>query len=158
MSSLVTRTVAIPHSVPAQKPLPDNFAGVQYLRAVAASMVVLFHSEAQLSRAALSMDSSLSWLASGVDIFFVISGFIMWTSTAPPRSVRPLEFWRRRIWRIVPLYWIVTTFMIVVLLIFPAFVKTGQFEVWHAVTSFLFLPSIHPVTGMLQPVLVPGWS
>ena len=43
----------------------------------------------------------------GVDIFFVISGFIMWIM-AEKAYPSPGEFIRKRVIRIVPLYWALT--------------------------------------------------
>jgi peptidoglycan/LPS O-acetylase OafA/YrhL len=54
---------------------PGALIGIQYLRAVAALMVVIFHLEPQLRR----MGYAGFWpqgLSSGVDVFFVISGVI----------------------------------------------------------------------------------
>lgn len=50
---------------------------------------------------------SVFWMQGGVDIFFVISGFVMVSSTSG-RSVSPGRFLTQRIQRIVPLYWIAT--------------------------------------------------
>ena len=47
----------------------------------------------------------------GVDVFFVISGFIMY---AAARDEPPLEFVRRRLVRVVPLYWMATLALAVV--------------------------------------------
>ena len=68
---------------------------VQYLRAMAALLVVGYH-----------INSYQVYLMSGVDIFFVISGFIMWQSTRGGTS--PRQFLTNRLIRIVPLYWLVT--------------------------------------------------
>jgi peptidoglycan/LPS O-acetylase OafA/YrhL len=47
---------------------------IQMLRGIAASMVVFVHLDVQLKRLGYgTLDAP--WLASGVDIFFVISGF-----------------------------------------------------------------------------------
>jgi len=57
----------------------------------------------------------------GVDLFFVISGFIMvftcWNKFGQPKEV--LNFARKRLIRIVPLYWIMTTLMIFVVILLP---------------------------------------
>ena len=83
--------------------------GVQMLRAIAALAVVFHHSLEESNGAATAF--SPDWLttsgASGVDIFFVISGFIMLYSsfrTARP-SVSPGTFLFRRVTRIYPFYW-----------------------------------------------------
>jgi exopolysaccharide production protein ExoZ len=87
-----------------------TLAGLQIMRAVAAMMVAAHHAmEAAGAHAAEPM--SPDWLitagAAGVDIFFVISGFIMMVVAFPPGGPadRPWSFLRKRIARIYPLYW-----------------------------------------------------
>lgn len=78
-----------------------RFNNVQVLRATAACMVVMGH-----SGCVMYVPSELIPLgASGVDIFFVISGFIICQAAA--RHGGALHFLSRRWWRIFPLYWIV---------------------------------------------------
>lgn len=58
--------------------------------------------------------------ASGVDLFFVISGFIMAYITCAQRGPHAiLPFLKRRLVRIVPLYWFFTLIMAGLLLFFP---------------------------------------
>jgi exopolysaccharide production protein ExoZ len=78
--------------------------GIQYLRALAALAVVLFH-------AAERSNSHFQIGAAGIDVFFVISGFIMWT-ISERRPVTPVRFLFDRLQRIAPSYWIVTAIMI----------------------------------------------
>ena len=84
--------------------LPRRLDGIQHLRALAAIGVVLFHAA---ERSGLHFTIG----AAGVDVFFVISGFIMWIITAG-RPVTPNAFLRERILRIVPLYWLATAVMV----------------------------------------------
>lgn len=79
---------------------------IQYLRAVAATGVVVHHfiGPAYFD-AGLKQPPSIG--EAGVDLFFVISGFIMWTTTGR-RQIGPQEFMWHRILRIVPLYWLFT--------------------------------------------------
>jgi exopolysaccharide production protein ExoZ len=85
--------------------------GIQILRGIAATLVVCHHSlEESL---AISANIAPEWLirmgASGVDIFFVISGFIIYSVTygREPRNPEPaLSFLLKRFIRIFPLYWI----------------------------------------------------
>lgn len=135
---------------------PAELIGIQYLRGAAAMMVVVFHLETHLRR----MGYSGFWpsgLAGGVDLFFVISGFIMWTTTAG-RQVGPLTFWKRRIARIVPLYWLVTTTVVVIMLVAPSVLRSSRFSPAHVVASYLFIPWDHPVLHVLWPVVTPGWT
>lgn len=127
------------------------------LRAVAATMVVFVHIDSeliQLHRQPLGSD----WLASGVDIFFVISGFIMWTSVDRRGSMTPREFLKNRVIRIVPLYWLVTGALLLVALIAPQVLRTTVINPFHTISSFLFVPARHPNSGNFWPLVIPGWS
>jgi exopolysaccharide production protein ExoZ len=75
-----------------------KYASVQVLRGLAALSVVLYHALARF-------DTYISALAIGVDVFFVISGFVMVVSTNGKHVTRS-RFLKKRIQRIVPLYWI----------------------------------------------------
>ncbi len=127
---------------------------VQYLRALAATLVLCYH--VFLHWAPLDRPHYLL-LSGGVDIFFVISGVVMWGVTSGKEGGSG-TFLARRLKRIVPLYWIMTTVMLAVLLIHPAATLTSKFELRHVVSSYLFLPAIHPVKGTFEPLLFPGWT
>ncbi len=68
------------------------------------------------------------------------------------------EFLKRRMIRIVPLYWIVTTVIVSVMVFFPHLVQTGRFDARHIMASYFFIPTNHPVAHRLAPVLMPGWT
>jgi peptidoglycan/LPS O-acetylase OafA/YrhL len=130
---------------------------IQYLRAFAALMVVSLHLQLQRERLG-APELDLAILATGVNIFFVISGFIMWVTTATRPQRTAAEFMRDRLIRIVPIYWIVTLLMLVVLLVDPGLAQTAILEPGHVISSFLFLPSPNPAGGTYTPLLIPGWS
>ncbi|MGH6808111.1 MAG: acyltransferase family protein, partial [Ensifer adhaerens] len=94
--------------------------GIQYLRALAALGVVLFH-------AAERTGHHFAIGAAGVDVFFVISGFIMWV-ISDRRPVAPLSFLKERLRRIAPIYWLATVVMIGggVAGLFPNLVLTAE--------------------------------
>ena len=129
---------------------------VQYLRAVAALMVVFYHLVPQLERMGWHA-TGLDWLSSGVDIFFVISGFIMWTTTSGG-TTSPLAFYEKRLIRIVPLYWILTTFTLVLLLTMPRLLQSSALRWDHVIASYLFVPALHPVKPTMEPLVMPGWT
>ena len=83
------------------------FAGVQAMRGVAALSVVCGHAVSARPDMVGSglAGGALTILASGVDIFFVISGFIIATTAAAQRDA--LNFAFRRAVRIFPVYWLV---------------------------------------------------
>jgi exopolysaccharide production protein ExoZ len=124
---------------------------VQYARGGAAVSVLLFHA---------FNDGGVTHypeqvLQAGVDVFFVISGFIMWVTTYGS-SISPKAFLGKRIRRIVPLYWLFTAFAVLIAAVAPQFGKSTG--VGHALASFLFLPAVNPVTHQAEPVLAPGWT
>ncbi|MFA7343727.1 MAG: hypothetical protein WC003_05425 [Terrimicrobiaceae bacterium] len=60
------------------KDQPRKLEALQFLRGLAALLVVTFHVTEQLSlKLLISLESVFSWGARGVDLFFVISGFII---------------------------------------------------------------------------------
>jgi peptidoglycan/LPS O-acetylase OafA/YrhL len=122
----------------------QNYISVQYLRAIAALMVVCFHLH---TSGAFPITIGTSWLASGVDIFFVISGFIMVRSTEG-KGLSAMEFFIKRLVRIVPLYWLLTCLAITLYGVSFA----------HNSASFLFIPALHPEFGKYWPILEPGWT
>jgi exopolysaccharide production protein ExoZ len=135
-----------------------DVVAVQMLRAIAATMVMFVHVDHELDimhHARLGSD----WLSTGVDIFFVISGFIMWTSVERHGDMSAGQFLRNRIIRIVPLYWLVTTAVILVALVMPQVLNTTKLQLPHVIASYLFLPARHPAApDVFWPVVVPGWS
>ena len=130
-------------------------SSLQYLRGVAALMVVLVHLQLQLGRIGYQ-GYWPGWMAAGVDIFFLLSGFLMWHTTAG-RDQSPLEFWRRRIARIVPLYWLLTSLVVLVLVVAPRLMQSTRLDWVNVVASyfFVFTPAS---SGRLEPVLLVGWT
>src|SRR5690606_35064881 len=96
----------------------------------------------------------------GVDLFFVISGFIMVhvSRNQFARPGAPLDFVRRRLVRIVPLYWTMTTLMVAVVLLLPQSVDTATADPRQWIASYLFIPFERASDGMMRPVLGLGWS
>ena len=115
---------------------PRTLTSIQYLRALAALAVAAFHTgwtHTDIGQA-------------GVDLFFVISGFIMMHVSG--REPSPGAFLRARAIRIVPLYWLATLL---------AAILAGTTDAGHLLASLLFLPHAGP-DGRGWPVLVQGWT
>lgn len=136
-----------------------TFRLIQILRVLAALMVVAHH--ATITLAQRNHLPIATWIngASGVDLFFVISGFVMTISSAPLRTARyPLRtFLARRIERVVPMYWLVTTLKVAVLLSIPALGINAMGGFRHVLSSYLFIPSYNPQAAV-EPVVVVGWT
>ncbi|MGH7010364.1 MAG: acyltransferase family protein, partial [Caulobacteraceae bacterium] len=92
----------------------------------------------------------------GVDVFFVISGFIMWR-IAGSREERPVRFLWRRASRILPPYWAATLLLLGIATIWPAFLPKVQPRTAHVLLSLALLPHLNPV-GQPFPLLAPGWT
>lgn len=141
-------------------PGKKKLIGVQYLRAVAALMVAYYHLIGQIPP--YSPDFSFAHflssqrLPTGVDIFFVISGFIMYVTG---RGLSAGEFASRRFTRIVPLYWILTLAICAIAMLDAAALRRTDVTIEYAAKSLLFIPYHNPGEhNLLFPMLVPGWT
>jgi exopolysaccharide production protein ExoZ len=126
---------------------------IQYLRAIAALMVVWFHSSGQVPGT-----SQFEIGASGVDLFFVISGFIMWVTTVA-KDVTAVEFIQHRIVRVAPMYWLITMLMLACAILAPGLFRSLKYSGTAIAKSLLFIPyDSLSFPGHAWPLLVPGWS
>jgi peptidoglycan/LPS O-acetylase OafA/YrhL len=94
---------------------PQEIRSLDGLRAVAALMVVVFHFllwvKAYYTPVSQAINSSWYFLANGVWLFFVLSGFLLFLPYVRTMlAARPLpsatNFYRRRVLRIIPAYWV----------------------------------------------------
>jgi len=130
---------------------------LQHLRVLAASVIVLYHTELQLTRLTDGAHQhSLGFGAAGTDLFFAIGGFVL-VYTSHNRKDSFGAFLYRRFLRIAPLYWLFTLLMLAVLLIAPAQLLTTKADLGHVLASLAFIPYPHPVLGLDRPFLFPGW-
>lgn len=146
---------------PADRGMSTHLESLQYLRGIAAMMVVYYHSVVQIDEVmgirVLPMAGS-----SGVDIFFVLSGFVMWWTTRG-RPTKPGDFLLRRAIRIAPLYWIFTLLAAGIALFLPQLVRSTRFDALHVAASLAFVPWWNPLVPhddpiALTPIIVPGWT
>ena len=127
-----------------------TLVSIQIMRALACLLVLLHHAR---NPKAWMFSPLADWdFTSGVEIFFVISGFIMYTAA---RQEQPLEFLRRRVIRVWPLYAIATLTWAGWL----GFHKLPVTDFGHLAMSILMIP--HPSPNhpdLIWPVLSPGWT
>lgn len=121
---------------------------IQYLRAIAAIAVLGFHLSQQFH-------GNFGIGEAGVDVFFVISGFIMWVTTSG-RSVPPQRFVARRLTRIVPVYWIATAITAGAIALRPQFFFGQIATAENIARSLVFLPVLD--NGELRPVVLQAWT
>ncbi len=138
-----------------------QIVAIQVLRALAAATVVIGHAQADARVAAdlaglgFTPSALLPWGA-GVDLFFVISGFIMVHASArffaAPGGRR--AFLARRVARIAPLYWgMATLYLASSLAAGKALPDSGAI-----LASYLFLPSDGFGDGVPRPFYTLGWT
>ena len=92
--------------------------------------------------------------AFGVDIFFVISGFIICYVTA----CDPSDFLPKRLIRVVPLYWAGTLGVFLLAVIAPRLLQTGTTSPEGLLKSLLFIPYEKEPGRGLYPILFLGWT
>lgn len=119
---------------------------LQVLRLLAAAMVAWLH----IMQAGRTLDGVslycpvVSEIGSfGVDVFFVLSGFII-ARTAVGKT--PGEFLRLRLTRVVPIYWLMTAAFL------PFLVQAGKFTWTPLVSTLAFYPQLG------EPYLKVGWT
>ena len=136
------------------RPLLTN---IQILRFLAAAAVLVGHAGDLFLPDADGLHA-IPWSA-GVDVFFVISGFVMTYLTQGQfgQAGAPRAFLVRRIIRIVPPYWLFTTLMVVAVLLFGEHVRNTTMDPTVAVTSYSFVPWPR-ADGQLNPLLSQGWT
>ncbi len=134
---------------------------IQALRGIAAVMVILCHCRWHFCFGGLNVGEMIfSHGAMGVDLFFIISGFIMTITTAKTRGISstPADFFIKRIARILPLYWAATS-MYVFFDRGPSWFVQGE-NIGVLIKSFLWVPAnLHgapPEFG--HPPMGVGWT
>jgi peptidoglycan/LPS O-acetylase OafA/YrhL len=136
---------------------------IQILRFLAAAAVVAFHvwgiAPDHIDVPADTPTLGLWHFGHGVDLFFVISGFIIYYATqasaARGKALSPSAFLRRRVERIVPLYAFTILAMTALAALLPAtFGTPGWYSPGHVLKSLAFVS----FTDGQMPVVFVGWS
>lgn len=137
----------------------DRLTGVQCLRGLAALMVVVvhYHGTAAARQLEFPLLSRLDFAAAGVDIFFVISGFIMELSASRDgRHLTAGGFLLRRAIRILPLYWTLTVLAYSAALVLGKGVH-AQTSLQQFLLSMLLLPD-RASDGSAAYIISVAWS
>lgn len=143
----------------------ERIALIQVLRAIAALSVAVGHTQrnAILVAAANHREFDpilLDLTEAGVDLFFVISGFVM-VFASRDLFAKPgggLVFLSRRIARIVPLYWSMTTIFLTAMLVSPNLIPVGRLGPAEILASYFFVPYYRPEESWMHPVYSVGWT
>jgi len=125
---------------------------LQAARGFAANLVILSHLFAVQGKYTSGdvLPAFCFYGIAGVDLFFVLSGFIM--AAVAGVAIESAEFLWRRVARIYPTYWLVSIAVLAVSLVAPGIVNssiTGPISLWR---SFTLVP------GPTVPLLAVGWT
>lgn len=142
-----------PPAVAPNSEASGTILSIQALRFIAALSVVVFHAHLLLSRKLPGhvpdrVDHAFAVGASGVHIFFVISGFVM-VYTSSRSRLTPGGFLKRRLIRIYPIYWLVATLYLVAHLLLGHPYNLSFTKIAGAA---LLIPGYSPL------VIGPGWT
>lgn len=121
--------------------MSDRLDELQVLRFAAALGIVFFH---------LPMIDIGEF---GVDIFFVLSGFIICMSTHKDQS----NFFAKRVIRVVPIYWLATLGVFAIALLLPTWMHSTTADLSQLVKSLLFIPFTKGEVR-IKPLLEVGWT
>lgn len=133
---------------------------IQGLRAAAALAIAWHHILNDGIKLGISVPDwpGVSWDI-GIDVFFVISGFVMVYSSqtmfAQPGATR--WFLLRRVNRIVPLYWGMTTLFLLATQSGAELVHTTLGGPAYILASYAFIPYTRP-DGLINPAYSLGWT
>jgi exopolysaccharide production protein ExoZ len=137
--------------------MSERLLSIQALRGVAVLLVVLVHTR-HFELRVLGTSAIPEWgvhLQAGVDLFFVISGYLMVAVTRRRglETPHPLRFLARRAIRIIPLYWLVTLIVAALMILLPSLGprRTDSILI-EVVRSLAFWP------GNQAPLVGQGWS
>ena len=133
----------------------NRLESIQHLRGIAALLVVFVHFPTPLARFCGSI---------GVDIFFFISGFIIFISIDKSGyHNKPFTFLKKRLLRIIPLYFLVTALFVLMHITLNSFHEERglkfpiDMSIGTVLKSCFFIPISYD--GMYRdPLVFLGWS
>ena len=115
-------------------------SSVQYLRGIAALVVVLCHASQSLITRFLPTETNFFfWGSAGVDLFFIISGFIMVYITYD-KNIDIKDFLLKRVIRIYPVFWFYATIALILFLINPDMINRSAEYPTLILPSYLLIP------------------
>jgi peptidoglycan/LPS O-acetylase OafA/YrhL len=140
--------------------MKNKINSIQYLRAFAAILVVYTHSLSFINGGGDSYQGNFFFLkkfgAIGVDLFFVISGFIISYVSYKLNGKREfLEFLKKRFLRVNPTYYIASLFALILRFISK---PDSSFPSSEVIKSFTIIPIIDHGPFSWKPMLPVGWT
>jgi len=130
---------------------------IQILRAFAALNVVFFHIigiAEKYGRPVYFFEVFDGWGKCGVDIFFVLSGFVVMHSYDGSKK-SPGQFFLNRVVRVVPVYWVLIFFLFILNFAVPNLFRSFDVNDQKWLASLFFVSGYF---GFPYPVINVGWT
>ena len=123
---------------------PKQVNGISLLRIVAVCMILTVHFGQSLPFPAF-LHTLIAWCQHGVQLFFLISGFLIFKSLRNDSSTK--NFYRKRVLRILPSYW---TIIVLNIILFGVILHTMPKDELHLGwwRYFLFLQTFLPTSNI----------
>lgn len=128
---------------------------LQWVRACAAIAVALYHLY-PLHPLGQQLGPVFAWMGAGVDLFFVLSGFLMAMLIRSQSS--PAQFVFKRFVRIVPVYWLLTCALFVLDRLIPGLFHAQTPTFAKLFMSLCFIPYFDLDIDAAQPLMGQGWT
>jgi len=131
------------------KKASSKIDSLQAIRAFAAIAVMLFHGTQIINERIdyLFLDNIFIAGFSGVDVFFVLSGFIiLYTSGSGKNNIT--TFLKKRFIRIYPIYWIVTALLMAAFFVSPSAEQSYKGDLITILGSFALFPQSKYIVGV----------
>lgn len=138
----------------------NKLLSLQILRSLATLIVVLHHIDQSLYQYSTTSPFFVlfrNYGQIGVDIFFVLSGYIMYY-TIKNNNRSGGAFFLDRFFRIYPVYWAMTFLLMLSLFTLPIESYNTSFTGETLIKSFLLIPSENPNGVGFYPFLYVGWT
>ena len=125
----------------------NKLQSLTVLRGIAAITVIYYH---------IMAPTGHTFGEFGVDVFFVLSGFVIALVLDSPR-ITAQRFLSDRIARIVPLYWLLTFAVFAGTLVAPSLFNSTTADIGNLLKSLFFIP-YRKSSGLIFPMLFVGWT
>ena len=134
---------------------------LQILRGLAAWMIFFHHYMQIFYRFKYESDLGLfftQYASLGIDVFFVLSGFVMYLSVRKNNN-SGVEFFLKRFFRVAPLYWFYTLLIAICIFFIPEIKILTDYNAETLFASLFFIPIENPSPYLLAfPLLSVGWT
>nr|WP_254803887.1 acyltransferase [Methylobacterium sp.]USU34671.1 acyltransferase [Methylobacterium sp.] len=128
---------------------------VTLVRLISTYILVTYHARAILFALGLG-DAEFESMRAGTDLFIVCSAFL----TTHVNSRKPISAWdflRKRLVRIVPLYWVMTFAVFLLVLIAPHIASSTKSDTGELMMSLFFIPYMKE-SHLVQPIVFVAWT